>query len=68
MDGHSSWGVEHMKFQERRIDLYLETVWAIASSPACSGYVVGYTAQQLWRRADGYKQLGYQHMAILEDK
>ena len=57
-----------MRFQTRRIDWYLDTMWAVAHSKQVEGYVIGFTAQQLWARYSGYRQLGYQHMVILEDK
>jgi hypothetical protein len=57
-----------MVMQSRRVEAYLDTVWAVAASPYLSGYVIGYTAQQRWARHVSYKTSGWQHMVILEDK
>jgi hypothetical protein len=55
-------------FQAKRIAFYLDTIWAITASEYVSQYVIGYTSSQLWRRYSGYRALGYEHIAILEDK
>lgn len=57
-----------MVMQLRRVDAYLDTVWAVAASPYVAGYVIGYTAQQRWSRHGAYKAAGWRHMVILEDK
>jgi hypothetical protein len=54
--------------QTRRVDAYLDTVWAIAASKYVGSYVIGFTAQQRWERHSAYKCLEWQHMVILEDK
>ena len=57
-----------MAIQTKRVEFYLNTIWAVAASPYVSSYVIGYTSAQLWKRSRNYRTLGYDHFVILEDK
>lgn len=51
------------------IDRCLNTVWAIASSRYCKGFVIGFTAQSISGRMSGsYYQSSFDHMVILADR
>lgn len=54
--------------QERVVDRYVNTIWAIASSRYVKHFVIGYTAQSASERFRQYQVRGYQHIVVLADR
>lgn len=49
------------------IEGYVNTIWAIAASRWCTGFLIGYTSMERRARFAPYKQNGWHHMVILEN-
>jgi hypothetical protein len=46
---------------------HVNTIWAIAASRWCKGFLIGYTCMARRERFAGYKQNGWDYMIVLEN-
>ena len=55
--------------RQTTVDRCLMTVWSIASSRYCAQFVIGFTAQSIFRRMSGsYYRASFDHMVVLADR
>jgi hypothetical protein len=52
---------------EKSVQEHVNTIWAIAASRWCKGFLVGYTCMSRRERFASYKSYDWHHMVILEN-
>jgi hypothetical protein len=57
-----------MALRLKRIEGYLDTVWAIAASKYVEQFLIGYTYRAAIHRFAEYKSQAYDHLVILADR
>jgi hypothetical protein len=57
-----------MMLRQKRVDICLETIRAIAALPTVTEYIIGFTTLSAAQKGDQYRRVGFHHLIILADK